>query len=216
VIPEYRAKAFLEPLGFPFPAGRLVRTLEEALQAADALGYPVALKAQSADLSHKSDAGGVMLRLTDAEALEAGWRRLHSNIASARPGLALDGVLIEAMGRPGVELIVGGRNDPDWGPVVLAGFGGVQAELLQDVRLILPGQSPQSIIEELSRLQCGALLRGYRGSPALDRDALADLIFGIGQLLISEPSIREIDLNPVIAYPAGEGVLALDALIVAS
>ena len=216
VIPEYRAKAFLEPLGFPFPAGRLVRTPEEALQAADALGYPVALKAQSADLSHKSDAGGVVLRLTDAEALEAGWRQLHSNIASARPGLALDGVLIEAMGRPGVELIIGGRNDPDWGPVVLAGFGGVQAELLKDVRLILPGQSPQSIIEELSRLQCGALLGGYRGSPALDRGALANLIFGIGQLLINEPSIREIDLNPVIAYPAGEGVLALDALIVAS
>jgi len=215
VIAEYRAKAFLQPLGIPFPAGRFVRALDEALQAADSLGYPVALKAQSADLSHKSDAGGVVLRLSDRDSVAAGWRQLHSNIARARPGLVLDGVLIEAMGRPGVELIIGGRNDPDWGPVILAGFGGVQAELLKDVRLILPGQSPQSVIEELCRLKSGALLRGYRGSPALDLDALADLIVRVGALLGSEPSIREIDLNPVIAYPAGQGVIALDALIVA-
>src|SRR6185437_14001545 len=139
------------PLGIPFPAGRLVHTLEEAVEAANSLGYPVALKAQSAELSHKSDAGGVELRLRDAEVLAAGWQRLHSNIAGARPGLALDGVLVEAMGRPGVELIIGGRNDPDWGPVLLAGFGGVQAELLQDVRLILPGRSRQSVIELLCR-----------------------------------------------------------------
>jgi len=214
VIPEYRAKAFLEPLGIPFPAGRLVHTLEEAVEAANSLGYPVALKAQSAELSHKSDAGGVELRLRDAEVLAAGWQRLHSNIAGARPGLALDGVLVEAMGRPGVELIIGGRNDPDWGPVLLAGFGGVQAELLQDVRLILPGRSRQSVIEELCRLQCGALLCGYRGSPAVDLDALADLIVRLGQVLSDVPSIREVDLNPVIAYPVGQGVMALDALIV--
>lgn len=214
-IPEYRAKAFLGPLGIPFPAGRLVHTLEEALQAADSLGYPVALKAQSAELSHKSDAGGVVLRLSDRDGLTAGWQRLHSNIASARPGLALDGVLVETMGRPGVELIIGGRNDPDWGPVVLAGFGGVQAELLKDVRLILPGSGRPSVIEELYRLQCGALLRGYRGSPALDLDALAELIVRLGQVLSDVTSIREVDLNPVIAYPKGQGVMALDALIVA-
>lgn len=214
VMPEYRAKEFLKPSGIPFPAGRLVRTVEEALQAADSLGYPVALKAQSAELSHKSDAGGVVLRLSDATSLRAGWRQLHSNLEHARPGLVLDGVLLEKMGRPGVELIIGGRNDPDWGPVVLAGLGGVQAELLKDVRLILPGQSRQSVIGELCRLKCGALLRGYRGSPALDLDALAELIVRVGQLLCNQPSIREIDLNPVIAYPAGQGVIALDALIV--
>lgn len=213
VIPEYRAKAFLRPLGIPFPAGRLVHTLEEALQAADSLGYPVALKAQSAALSHKSDAGGVVLRLSDRDGLTAGWHQLHSNIARARPGLTLDGVLMEAMGRPGLELIIGGRNDPDWGPVVLAGFGGVQAELLKDVKLILPGRTSQAVIEELCRLQCGALLRGYRGSPALDLEALAELIVRLGQVLSDNPSIREIDLNPVIAYPVGEGVIALDALI---
>lgn len=215
VIPEYRAKEFLRPLGIPFPPGRLVRTLEEALQAADSLGCPVALKAQSTELSHKSDAGGVVLRLGDRDSVAAGWRQLHANIERARPGLVLDGVLLEAMGQPGVELIIGGRNDPDWGPVVLAGFGGVQAELLHDVRLILPGQSRQSIIGQLCRLKSGALLQGYRGSPALDLEALAHLIVRLGELLRSEPTLREIDLNPVIAYPAGQGVIALDALILA-
>ncbi len=214
VIPEYRAKAYLRPLGIPFPAGQLVQSLEEALQYAESLGFPLALKAQSTELSHKSDAGGVVLGLQDEAALAAGWQQLHANLARSRPGLVLDGVLVETMGPPGVELIIGGRNDPEWGPVVLAGLGGVQAELLQDVRLILPGTSRQSVIEELNRLKCGALLRGYRGSPALDLERLADLIVRVGRLLESEPSIREIDLNPVMVYPERQGVLALDALMI--
>ena len=214
VIPEYRAKAFLGPLGIPFPPGRLIHTLEEALEVADALGYPVVLKAQSASLSHKSDAGGVVLGLKDRQSLGSGWRKLHADLARAVPELTLDGVLVETMARPGLELIVGGRNDPDWGAVVLAGVGGVQAELLNDVRLILPGQSRTSIIEALRHLKCGPLFDGYRGSPALDLPALAELIERVGRALSHEPAIREIDLNPVIAYPAGQGVMALDALMV--
>lgn len=214
VIPEYRAKAYLGPLGIPFPAGRLVETMQQAIEAADALGYPVALKAQSAALSHKSDAGGVVLRLKGPEALASGWQKLHADLIRHDRQLRLDGVLVEAMARPGLELIIGGRNDPQWGAVVLAGLGGVQAELLSDVTLILPGQSRQSIIEALRGLKCGRLLDGYRGSPPVDLVALATLIEMVGRVLSSEPSIREIDLNPVIAYPVGHGVLALDALMV--
>jgi acyl-CoA synthetase (NDP forming) len=213
IIPEYRAKSYLGPLGIPVPAGSLVRTLEEALQAAESLGYPVALKAQSAALSHKSDAGGVVLRLENRDSLTSGWRKMHADLARHRPDLTLDGVLIEKMARPGLELIIGGRNDPEWGAVVLAGIGGVQAELLRDVGLILPGQSRESIIAALRRLRCGALLDGYRGSAALDLPAVAELIDRVGRVLCSHPSIREIDLNPVIAYPAGQGVLILDALM---
>jgi acetate---CoA ligase (ADP-forming) len=213
VIPEYRAKALLSALGVPVPAGRFVRTLEEAARAAEALGYPIALKAQSAGLSHKSDVGGVILGLRDRDSLASGWSQLHADLTRHLPDLKLDGVLIEKMAQPGLELIIGGRNDPEWGPVVLAGLGGVQAELLQDVTLILPGQSRESIIEALRRLKCGALLSGYRGSPARDLPAVAELIDRVGCILGSEPSIREIDLNPVIAYPATQGVLALDALM---
>ncbi len=216
VIPEYQAKRLLAPLGFPFPKGRFVHTWDEARSAAESLGYPVALKAQSADLPHKSDAGGVVVGLADTVQLKSGWDRLHSQVARNRPELSLDGVLVECMGRPGVELIIGGRNDPDWGPVVLAGFGGIQAELLHDFCLILPGERPDAVRRALLGLKAGALFGGFRGTPELDLPALVDLIGRVGQLLVSHPAIRELDLNPVIAHPIGHGVLALDALILAN
>ena len=105
------------------------------------------------------------------------------------------------------------KNDPEWGPVVLAGFGGVTAEILQDVRLLTADLTEEAVVAELMKLKSAALLRGYRGSPALDVDALARLIVTVGQVLRAEPSIREIDLNPVILHPVGEGVVALDALM---
>jgi acyl-CoA synthetase (NDP forming) len=214
VIAEYRSKELLAAVGLAFPAGRLVTTPEEAQRAAEELGWPVVLKAQSADLPHKSDAGGVVLGLKDARALEEGWKRLQANIARTRPGLVLDGVLIERMSTMGVELIIGGRNDPEWGPIVLAGFGGVQAEILHDVRLLPADLTIDAIGRELNLLKSAALLRGFRGAPPLDVTAVATIISRLGALLQAEPRIREIDLNPVIVYPQGEGALALDALIV--
>ncbi len=141
MIPEWRAKAALASIGIPFPPGALAKTFAEAAAIAARIGYPVVIKAQSAELAHKSDAGGVIVGLRDQAALERGWAKLADNVGRSRPGLELDGVLIEAMGAPGVELIVGGRNDPDWGPVVVVGFGGVQAEILKDSRLLAPDMS---------------------------------------------------------------------------
>jgi acetate---CoA ligase (ADP-forming) len=214
-IAEYRAKEILRPWGIPFPAGCLVKTVDDAARAAAELGYPVVLKAQAADLPHKSDAGGVVLNIKDTGSITEAWSRLHANVARNRPDLVLDGVLVERMSKPGVELIIGGRNDPEWGPVILAGFGGVQAEILKDVRLLAPDLSIDEIIRELHRLKSGELLRGYRGAPSLDAAAAAQVIARIGTLLLAEPSIREIDLNPVIVYPSGAGAMALDALIIA-
>ena len=127
----------------------------------------------------------------------------------------LDGVLVEAMGARGTELIVGARNDPEWGAVILVGFGGVQAEILQDVRLLPPDLTHEAIVAELRLLKSGALLDGWRGAPALDVDAVADIIAATGRLLLGTPGIREIDLNPVVVYPKGQGAVALDALILA-
>jgi acyl-CoA synthetase (NDP forming) len=213
VVPEYRAKQLLAPLGIPFPPGQLASSLEQAQSIAAQLGFPVVLKAQSARVSHKSDVGGVELNLVNAEQLSEAWFRLQDNIEQHLPGLVLDGVLVEKMGRKGLELIVGGRNDPDWGPIILAGFGGVQAEILQDVRLLPADLTAAGIERELRLLKSAALLDGYRGSPALDVAALADLIVRIGQLLLAEPAIRELDLNPVLLYPQDQGVVALDALM---
>ena len=213
VVPEYRAKEILAAFAVALPKGRFARDIDEAIAAAEAIGYPVVLKAQSADLSHKSDAGGVILNLADAKALQQGWERLYANIARARPGMVLDGVLVEAMGRRGIELIVGARNDPDWGPVLLVGMGGVMAELLHDARLIPANLPADQIAAELLQLKCAPLLRGFRGDPAADVAAAAQIVAKIGALVQADRRIREIDVNPVVVYPAGEGAVALDALI---
>lgn len=215
VIPEYRAKQLLGTVGIPFPAGGFAASADEAKAIAARVGYPVAIKAQSADLSHKSDAGGVLLNIADDAALDAAWAKLYGNVAAYNATIALDGAQVEAMGKRGTELIVGARNDPDWGPVILVGFGGVTAELLHDVRLLPHDLTHNAILAKLRQLKQAALLDGYRGSPALDIDAVAKLIAGLGRVLAGTPSIREIDLNPVVVYSRGEGVVALDALILA-
>nr|WP_086492186.1 acetate--CoA ligase family protein [Novosphingobium panipatense] len=214
VVAEYQAKDLLRPLGFAFPAGRFAGSGEEAVAAADALGYPVAMKAQAAALGHKSDAGGVILNLADAASVREAWARIHANVAAYDAALVLDGVLIEKMGQRGLEMIVGGRNDPEWGPVMLAGFGGVTAEILQDVRLFTPDMSLEQIEAELMQLRSAPLLAGYRGAPPLDVAALARLVAQVGALLVAETSLADIDLNPVILHPQGEGAVALDALMV--
>jgi acyl-CoA synthetase (NDP forming) len=213
VIPEYQAKALLGPLGIPFPAGTFAASADAAVTAADALGYPVAMKAQAAALSHKSDAGGVILNLADSAAVRAAWDRMHASVAAYSAAITLDGVLIEGMGARGVEMIVGAKNDPEWGPVLLAGFGGVTAEILGDVRLLAADMTAEAVEAELMQLKSAAILAGYRGAPALDVPALAQLIVTLGRVLRAEPSIREVDLNPVILHPKGRGVVALDALM---
>jgi acyl-CoA synthetase (NDP forming) len=155
-----------------------------------------------------------VLNLKDADAVESGWAQMHNDVARAMPGLALDGVLVEQMGKSGVELIAGARNDRDWGPVLLVGFGGVLAEALQDVRLLPLDLSVEAIVEELYQLKSAALLRGFRGSGALDVKAAAEIVFKLGTLMRSAKSIVEVDINPVIVYPQGQGAVALDALIV--
>lgn len=213
VVPEYLAKRLLAPLGVPFPEGGFAASVDAAVTVADAIGYPVAMKAQAAALGHKSDAGGVILNLADPIAVRAAWDRIHINVGAYSPEIMLDGVLIERMGARGTEMIVGARNDPEWGPVVLAGFGGVTAEMLHDVRLITPDLDEQAVIAELLKLKSAALLRGYRGSPELDVPALARLIVALSGILLAEPRLRELDLNPVILHPLGQGIVALDALI---
>ena len=211
VIPEYRAKALLAPLDLPFPRGGFAASADDAVAAADRAGYPVAMKAQASALSHKSDAGGVILNLPDAGAVRAAWPHIHANVAAYDPTITLDGVLIETMGARGLEMIVGARNDPDWGPVVLAGFGGVTAEILKDVTLLTPDLDEAQIIAALMGLKNAPLLAGWRGAPALDVAALAALIRRLAAVLVANPRLRELDLNPVILQP--EGLLALDALM---
>lgn len=212
-IPEYKAKQMLQPAGIAFPEGGFAATQGEAVAVAERIGYPVAVKAQSARLSHKSDAGGVLLNIADEAELVAAWDRTFANVRQYAPDLELDGLLVEEMGRRGVELIVGARNDPEWGPVILVGFGGVQAEIHKDVRLLAPDLSVAAIEAEILKLKSAALLTGFRGSPRLDVAAVARLVETLGLVVRGTPEIREIDLNPVVVFPEGDGCVALDALM---
>ena len=213
LLTERESKAMLAQFGIPIPPGGLAATPDQALVIAARIGYPVVLKAQSPALPHKSDAGAVLLGIDSDESLLAAWQTLHRNVRMARPAVVLDGVLVERMGGKGIELIVGARRDPHWGPVLLAGFGGVLAEAVEDVRLLAPDLSLTEIEHELLRLRCSALLRGFRGAPAADVPAIATVIAAISRWMRAEPRILEIDINPLVAYRQGQGVVALDALI---
>ena len=211
-LPEYQGKQYLAALGIPIPQGELARDIAEAKAVAQRIGYPVALKAQAAALAHKSDAGGVALNLVDDHTLEIAWQEMQARLAKAQPGLALDGILVETMAAKGVEMIVGARRDPDWGPVVLVGLGGIWTEALGDVRLMPADLSREQIMTEVNKLKGARLLGGLRGAPPVEVGAVADIVIRVAALMRARPDIREIDINPLIAYP--QGVLALDALIV--
>ncbi len=214
VLTEFASKKMLAAAGLPIPAGDLARTLDEAVAIAERIGYPVVLKAQSAGLPHKTEAGGVVLNLANRETLEEGWQRLQANVHSARPELVLDGVLVERMGERGLELIIGVRNDPDWGPVLLIGLGGIFAEALHDARLLVPGVSVDRIVGEFHKLKGGALLHGFRGAPAPDVYAAAQMVARVAHFVLAHPEISEVDLNPVVVHE--QGAVVLDALIIAS
>jgi acyl-CoA synthetase (NDP forming) len=208
---EYVGKELLKSLGIPVPAGALARDVDEAHKIAQKIGYPVALKAQAATLAHKSDAGGVILNIADDLMLPQAWDRLHANIRKSRPDLALDGVLVETMGQPGLEMVVAARREPKWGPIVTVGLGGVWIEALHDVRLLPADLDNDAIMEEMLKLKGAALLRGLRGAAPADLAALADIVARLGALVRADAQIDEIEINPLVVYP--KGVLALDVLL---
>lgn len=211
-IAEYRSKELLAAAGIPVPRGALAKDVAQAAKIAAEIGYPVVIKAQAAALAHKSDAGGVITNVVDAAALGDAWERLHSNIRRARPDLQLDGVLVEQMARPGLEMIVGARRDPDWGAVLMLGMGGIWVETLRDVQLLPADADEQTIVAALKKLRDAPLLMGSRGSKPVDLKAIARVAASLADFLLHSPEVSEIEINPLLAYP--DGALALDALIV--
>lgn len=209
--PEWRGKRFLAAAGLPVPEGRLATDVEEAAAIAAAIGYPVAAKAQAAGLQHKTEAGALVLGICDEKELRAAWPRLADAVTAAGV-TGFDGVLVEAMADPGIELVVGARRHPAWGPVLMAGLGGVWVEALGDVRLLPPDLPEDEIVAELRRLRSAKLLGGFRGSAAADLTAVARAVATVGRLVTAHPEITELDINPLLARP--DGVTALDVLIV--
>ncbi len=212
---EWFAKKILSAAGIRVPDGELARTPDDAVAVAGRVGYPVALKAQAAALSHKTEAGGVMLDLADAAALRAAWAAMQQNVKRAAPGVTLDGCLVERMSGKGLELMIGAKRDPAWGTVLLLGLGGIWVEALGDVRLLPVDADETQIVEALHKLRAAKLLAGFRGAPPADVEAVAQAVLALGRLMQTTPGIVEIDVNPLMVHAQGQGATALDALIVA-
>jgi succinyl-CoA synthetase beta subunit len=189
------------------PAAQLARSAEEAVSAAKRLGGRVALKVQSPDIPHKNHAGAVALSIEGAESVARAYESVLASARKHRPGADIRGVLVQKMAPPGIEMIVGAKRDALFGPMLMVGLGGIQAEVLRDTALAPAPLSTDDARGLIGELKAKALLEGA------DVDALAATVAALSALAALE-SIAEIDLNPVIVHPRGNGVSVVDALIV--
>jgi acyl-CoA synthetase (NDP forming) len=188
--------------------------VDEVQKAAEELGYPVAVKVVSESISHKSDVGGVQLNLRNKSAVAEAFEDMIQRIQSAYPEAKIDGVIVQPMVTGGRELIVGGRQDAQFGPIVMVGMGGVYVEIFKEVSLRvapIPRREALSMIEEL---HSAPILMGARGHKRSDLDAIVDVILRISQLLCDFPEIQELDINPLRVFHEDAGCQALDARII--
>lgn len=212
---EAAAKQVLAAAGLPVLPERVVGSAAEAAEAAAALGFPAVLKIVSPDLPHKTEVGGVALGLDDAAAVAAAHDAMLARVRGAAPRARIEGVLVSPMVTGGVELILGTKRDPIFGPVVLVGLGGIFAEVLQDVAVRPAPVEVEEAMAMLRGLKAFPLLDGARGRPKADLAAAAEAVVALSRFAAQQAAtVAEVDINPLLVRPAGQGAVALDALIV--
>jgi acyl-CoA synthetase (NDP forming) len=212
ILTEIEAKQMLEDAGVPVSPARLARTRDEAMAEADKLGYPIVLKIVSPQISHKSDVGGVALGLTSKDDVGAAFDRVTASAKQHVPDATIDGVAVQRMEKQGTEVIVGVTKDPQFGPVLMFGLGGVLVEVLKDVAFrVIPinDRDAKQMVEEIKGYP---LLQGYRGSDPADIEKLKGLLLKVSSFIEQHPEVAELDLNPVFAYK--DGAIAVDARVV--
>jgi acyl-CoA synthetase (NDP forming) len=205
-LSEHEGACLLGQWGIPFIPGELARDEPAALRAAAGLGFPAALKVCSEEIPHKTESGGVVLNIPDAASLKEALRGMGERFAGIPHGF-----LVQKMAEPGVELIVGARRDPVFGPVVLAGMGGIFAEVFRDTAIELAPLDRKAALSMLEGLRGAALLKGFRGQPAVDLVIVADTLVAVSRLMLERTDVLEVDINPFIAYP--HGAVAVDVLV---
>ncbi len=211
---EWRSKRILDIYGVPVTKEIMVQTAEEAVIAASKIGFPVALKIMSPDILHKTDVGGVVLNLKGKEEVNSACQEMLNKVVINSPEARIEGVLVQEMLSPGLEVIVGIKKDPIFGPAVVFGLGGVFVEVLQDTSTRVAPLKEEDARAMIAEIKGCALLTGHRGELPRDTDALADVIMKVSRLAIElEDVIEEVDINPLILYEKGAGVVAADALI---
>ena len=209
VLNEVESKQILAAAGLPVIPTKLATSPSHAAEIAAALGFPVALKVVATTISHKSDHGGVHLNLQDAAAVRAAYDEIRAATSHLAP---FDGVSVQPMAAPGVELMVGLARDPQFGPIVMVGLGGILVEVLEDIALRLVPLTPSDAAAMVREIKGFPLLQGYRGTPPADLAAIETILLAVSRFADANPDIAELDLNPVIARP--DGALAVDARIV--
>jgi acyl-CoA synthetase (NDP forming) len=199
--------------GVPVVGERLVESEEDAVNAAAALGYPVVLKVESPDLPHKTEAGVIRLNLRDADEVRAGYAAVMANAGKVSPPPRINGVLVQPMVPQGIEMVVGARNDPLFGPLIVVGLGGILVEILKDTALSPAPVTPSQAEGLLRSLKGVKLLEGFRGMAGVDIGRLAQVISDVSRFAADHrDTVAELDINPLIC--AGDRITAVDALIV--
>ena len=216
-LTEFDSKALVAAFGVQTTRDEVARDADAAVAAAERIGYPVAVKVNSVDILHKTEAGGIRLGLADGEAVRAAFAEVVSNAGAYDANARIDGVVVQEMVSGGVETIVGVSYDEQLGPFLLFGTGGVMVEVYNDVALRRCPITREDALEIIDEVKGARLLRGFRGAPAADVDALADTLVRVSQMAAQlEGSLGELDINPLMVLPAGQGVKAADALAVGS
>jgi acetyltransferase len=214
IMPAELAFQLFEQFGIPAAPSAFARSVDEAAVAAERIGFPVALKIESAQITHKSDIGGVALGLANVNEVWAAYERIRNDVRRRVPTAKIDGVVVQRMAGEGVEVILGIKRDPLFGPVVLCGFGGILVELLRDIVVGIPPLSLEQARDMLVRLRGFPILSGLRGKSPADIDALCHAIVRVSHLAVSlGDQLAGLDINPLIVLPKGQGVVAVDAVV---
>src|SRR4030043_1254435 len=208
LLTEVESKELLKKAGIPVVEARLARSKKEAIAISKEVGFPVVLKISSPDVVHKSDSGGVKLGLANAAQVGKAYSEIISSINKAYPEAQIEGVSVQTMAPPGIEVIVGMSKDQQFGPVLMFGLGGILVEVLKDVAFRIVPLEPRDARQMIREIQGFPMLEGFRGQPPADLAALESMLLRLSAFVEEHPEIAELDLNPVFAYKAGAPAVA--------
>jgi acyl-CoA synthetase (NDP forming) len=212
VLLENEAKSICTDSVIPVTKFNLAKNENEAALKADQIGYPVVLKIVSPDIIHKSDAGGVIVNLKTPTEVNIAYKKIIENAKKYKVDAKIVGVLVQEMVPQSTEVIVGAIKDPQFGQTVMFGLGGIFVELLKDVNFRIAPINAEDAKEMITQLKAFPLLNGYRNTPPADIDALTAILCSVSRLIMEKPEIKELDLNPIMAYP--KGAKTVDARII--
>jgi len=209
---EHESKTIIQTYKLPVTQFKIAETEDEAVKAADTIGYPVVLKILSPDVIHKSDVGGVIVNVKDADAVREGYQSIISNVKKHVGKARIRGIFVEEFAPAGVEVIIGAIKDPQFGPALMFGLGGIFVEVLKDVSFRVAPITKYDAQEMLQEIKGYPILTGVRGQEPRDTGALVDILLKVSKLVIDYPAINQLDLNPVFSY--SKGAKCVDARII--